>query len=570
MTGQGDRKMRHTGVLFLGIVVAASTSYAGDTLEEYAAKCEEATGVKVDNFNCDAGTKVPTTHHQGRATYRPQTACDRPNQLNQECDPGSRFQILTQNDDAYAVAHCRKQGLKEMQGVIGTPGYIPGEYGDIAVIQYNNKNGATCFYQALAEWEDDTTREKVKKPLNAVVKSPSNGPGTFWMTPGAIQSSSFRCGGCHDNGPIIRSPYLSQVKRTDDKPLLPGVGGDEVYTFNDDPMPYYFVGSDFASWKAFKVKVKDNECNTCHRMGVNNVLDGKGTARILGIRATSETLPNKNKLSEDKSPMWMTPDDPGGKERVKHADSAKAIKDCAKTFTDASGSPLPNSKLPTSDACRITQFAGRWKLSAVRWEGAKAYFFKGDRYSLFDAKVDNTKTGGPKSITTDWSGLSGGIDAAIMWGTGKAYVFKGDQFVRVDLKTKTVEAGPATIASGWPGVWAEGIDAAVPWSSIDKLTKARIYRLYFFKGDQYLRYTGATTPDAGFPKSIKSDTEDFPAVWAIWPDGIDAVIQWDDDTAYFFKGDQYLVYDVKNNKPDPKFPKPMPIKDHWPNAGWHR
>ncbi len=481
--------------------------------------------------------------------------------------------------------------MKQKQGEIGKPGYVPGEYGDIAVIMHNHKNGTTCFYQALAEWENETTRAKAKKPLSGEVKAPSKGIAAWpWLTP--AQTAHISCGACHDNGSIIRSPYLSQIQKPDpakpdpDNPkdnTLPGAG---VLDFNKSG-PYYFVGSDFSSWKAFKVEVKDNECNNCHRMGINNVptddgsgqfrLFTKGTARELGIRATSKTLPNKNKLSEDKSPMWMPPDDPGGVEQVTHAISAQAIKNCAKQAkfkqlkTDEPG--VLDGSLPNTDVCRITQFAGRWKLAAVRWGGAKAYFFKGNRYSLFDAKVDNTKTGDPKSIDKDkdWSGLwSGGIDAAVLWGTGKAYFFKGDRFVRFDLKNKKVDAGPATIASGWSGVWAEGIDAVVPWTAIDKLTKTRVYRLYFFKGDQYLRYTGATTPDPGFPKSIKADTEDFPAIWAIWPDGIDAAIQWNDDMAYFFKGDEYIQYDVKNNKPDLRFPKPMPIKDHWPNARWHR
>ncbi len=74
--------MRHKNILLLGIVIAASpAAYAGDALQEYEAQCLEAIGASVPDFNCDAGTKVPTTHHQVPAKYRPQSACDRPNQL---------------------------------------------------------------------------------------------------------------------------------------------------------------------------------------------------------------------------------------------------------------------------------------------------------------------------------------------------------------------------------------------------------------------------------------------------------------------------------------------------------
>src|SRR3569623_1028095 len=38
--------------------------------------------------------------------------CDRPNVLNQACDPGGKFQVLAQTPDAAAVAQCRQPGLE--------------------------------------------------------------------------------------------------------------------------------------------------------------------------------------------------------------------------------------------------------------------------------------------------------------------------------------------------------------------------------------------------------------------------------------------------------------------------
>jgi hypothetical protein len=532
--------MRHHRFLLFWIVMAASSSaYAADTLEEFAKQCDEAIGVTVPDFSCDKGTEVPDTHPTSTpAKYGPGVEkCDRPNHLNKECDPGSRFQVLSSDANSYVVAHCRKQGHAPLDG----------KYSDIAVIQHNVNNGATCFYQALQEDAPGGLDGKN-------VKAPSKGGAAWpWKTP--AKSAGIGCGACHDNGPIVRSPYLSQVKGADGKLLLPGA--KEPFTFNNSGEPYYFVGSDFASWKAFKVEVKNNECTNCHRMGVNNVpihgsLGANGTSKDFGLRATAKDqgLTDKNSLSAD-SPMWMVPDDPDGSGLDKfsqaHADSAKAIKDCADKFK--AGSPLPNT-----DACRITQFAGRWKLSAVRWQGAAAYFFKGDRYSVFDAKADNTKTGDPKSITTDWSGLwEGGLDAAILWGNGKAYVFKGDQYVRLDAKTRKIDTGyPAPIARSWPGVWVDGVDAAVPWNN---------GKVYFFKGDQYIQYdVKADKSDTGYPKPIK---DGWPGVWQ---DGIDAAIQWNDEIAYFFRGDQYIKYNVKANKIEPGYP--IPVKGHWPGAKW--
>ena len=124
-------------VSVIGMAAGASGPASPDELQDYAAQCDQAIGVTVPDFDCDAGTDVPG---QGTTFTGDQTAtCDEPNRLNRVCDPGSRFQVLVNSDDAYIVAHCRKQGGD------------PGMYGDIAVIQYSRKNGATCFYQALSD-----------------------------------------------------------------------------------------------------------------------------------------------------------------------------------------------------------------------------------------------------------------------------------------------------------------------------------------------------------------------------------------------------------------------------------
>jgi hypothetical protein len=311
---------------------------AADELAAYAKECDAAIGVTVSDFDVDSrlGTTVPTTNlTPANATY-PNGTCDRPNVLNGKCDPGSRFRVLVDTADAYVVAHARKMGLSQ------------GEYGDVAVIQHNKVNGATCFYQgALADFN---------LSHKADVKAPSKGVGnpTFWMTPTQIVNSKFPCGSCHDNGPIIRSPYLAQITGPNQ---LPGAGD---VTFNSDGQPYSFVGADFSPWKAYKVEVSvdgiSNTCNGCHRMGVNNVsntgiVPNNGTALDLGIKATADSnaansQESKNPHSVD-SPIWMVP----GQTTFQQAsfDAAQAIKQCADQFR--SGAPLPNSA-----SCRITQF----------------------------------------------------------------------------------------------------------------------------------------------------------------------------------------------------------------------
>jgi hypothetical protein len=261
-----------------------------DSLPAFTQKCTAAIGIEVPAFNCDDGTLVPETNLSGGAY--PNQFCDAPNVLNSESDPGSRFQVLKQTNDVAIVAHCRKKGNAD------------GFYGDIAVIQYNRTNGATCFYQALGK-------------LPAVVTAPIEGndpaQGKFpWLDPQG--TADIRCVRCHDNGPFIRSPYLAQL-RNEPTNRLPGTNDgagpfDQRFTWNQT-IPYKFVGNAFQSWKAYSVTLAGtgSGCIQCHRMGINSV-DGvfldDGTALKFGPIATAATQLQKNPHSVA-SPIWMKP-----------------------------------------------------------------------------------------------------------------------------------------------------------------------------------------------------------------------------------------------------------------------
>jgi hypothetical protein len=272
------------------------TDQKSDTLQEFARKCAAAVGEDVPAFDCDAGTEVPETHLTGGGW--PNGFCDAPNVLNAKCDPGSRFQVLKQTNDVAIVGHCRKHANANQQ------------YGDIAVIQYNKKNGAICFYQALANDPPATG------PLPAKVTAPSdgNGPGKFpWLNP--KDTADINCVGCHDNGPFIRSPYLAQL-RNEPKNRLPGTNAgagpwDQRFSWNQT-LPLSFVGNDFQSWKTYALSITGagSGCLGCHRLGFSqskgsyNV--GPGTAQNFALIATAKTQAHKNPHSAA-SPIWMTP-----------------------------------------------------------------------------------------------------------------------------------------------------------------------------------------------------------------------------------------------------------------------
>ncbi len=327
---------RIDGFARVGLVLAsllASPALGAETLQQFAAQCDIETGVSVPAFDCDdpAATEVPMTNAHFVNPANPAlgvATCDRPNRLNRQCDPGSRFHVLVRTPAAFVVAHCRKKGNQ------------PGLYGDIAVIQHNTKTGATCFYQ-----------EGPHSGLSHKVVAPSAETGE-WMSPQGTKGEN--CVGCHDNGPIIRSPYLSQITGPN---KLPGAGDS---SFNSDGHPYYFVGQTFADWKAYRVtamvtdpvthRTVDNTCNGCHRMGVSNSGDG-GTALDFGMRATQKSLESSKNPHSAASPLWMllgqVAFDPG------HAAHADAIRACALRYKADPNGPLPNDA-----TCRVSQYTG--------------------------------------------------------------------------------------------------------------------------------------------------------------------------------------------------------------------
>jgi hypothetical protein len=106
----------------------------------------------------------------------------------------------------------------------------------------------------------------------------------------------------------------------------------------------------------------------------------------------------------------------------------------------------------------------------------------------------------------------GAVSPTSIWPNGKAYFFKGAQYARYDVKADKVDPGyPQPIQGNWPGFpasFAAGINAAVVWNN---------GKAYFFKGSEYIRYDiAADKVDAGYPQPIAGN---WPGLWA---DNIDA------------------------------------------------
>lgn len=143
------------------------------------------------------------------------------------------------------------------------------------------------------------------------------------------------------------------------------------------------------------------------------------------------------------------------------------------------------------------------------------------------------------------------LSGAITYPSGKMYFFRGSEYFRYNPAISSIDAGyplPIVAPGSWPGVWADGIDAAVTWNN---------GKTYFFKGDNYIQYDIARdAADAGYPRTI---VPDWPGVWV---GGINAVINVDNRKAYFFRGSEYIQYDIATRRADSGYPHP--IAGNWP------
>jgi hypothetical protein len=200
----------------------------------------------------------------------------------------------------------------------------------------------------------------------------------------------------------------------------------------------------------------------------------------------------------------------------------------------------------------------------------RIYFFKDGLCFQFDPRQGTDRVvKGPTPIGTRFEGLNASfaskIDAAVNWGDGFVYLFKDDEYWKYDaLRDRADTPAPRKIADGWstfPSAFAAGIDAAF---------NSGEGKAYFFKGDQYLRYNIDTdavdAPDPGtapYPRKI-SDPNGWRGLPASFNAGIDAAVNGGDGKLYFFKDTQYVRLTFASRSVDQIDPPyPYAISPNW-------
>ena len=257
--------------LLLWASIFASPALAQSDFNTYAAQCA-AQIAPIPAIDCSDGVLIPITVNGVEPTsYTPNMSCDRPGLLpngtgsDGQCVPGSRVIDLS-TDTAQISVMCRQKNIRTPVDAL--------VFNEVDVIAHNPSTGATCWFQAEAVSGSSIDGTNVPSPNSA-------GAASFWNSIDDVVTAD--CGGCHDNDPIMYSPFIGQV-------------WEEIAT---DPLGLYFhVAPEmgFANWPTQALNPRDNTCLGCHRIGVQETCghlleQATAQAPVDGADSWAQTFP---------------------------------------------------------------------------------------------------------------------------------------------------------------------------------------------------------------------------------------------------------------------------------------
>merc|ERR1719348_478109 len=196
----------------------------------------------------------------------------------------------------------------------------------------------------------------------------------------------------------------------------------------------------------------------------------------------------------------------------------------------------PTLSVNNRELCRSNQVD-----TMVTLRDGVTYAFKGEKYwKLTETSVE---PGYPRSISEDWTGMPGNLDASFTWKNGKTYFFKGSKYWRFSDIGNMDFGYPKEFSKGFSGI-PENVDAAFLWPVNNKI--------YFFKGSQYWKFDPEKNPPVSdtYPRPISN--------WQGVPNNLDAALQYSNGKTYFFKDGKYFRFDDRKFEVDTTANPPFP------------
>jgi hypothetical protein len=214
---------------------------------------------------------------------------------------------------------------------------------------------------------------------------------------------------------------------------------------------------------------------------------------------------------------------------------------------------------------------GPYTTAATYWPDGKAQFFLSDgTYLRYDVNASRVDPGYPKRVDNDtWPGMGGygqHVSAAFNTLNNKViFTLSDGTYIRYDVGSDRADPGyPKPITDEtWPGLGPYGsrIISALNWND-------REVQL-FLSGGEYIRYDlKADRIDAGYPKPINETT--WPGL-APYAKHLAGTINGANGKAYiFFDDGRYVRYDIGADQVDGGYPKPINAET-WPGlSGYFR
>ncbi len=193
--------------------------------------------------------------------------------------------------------------------------------------------------------------------------------------------------------------------------------------------------------------------------------------------------------------------------------------------------------------------------SILNYGNGNVYFFNEGNFFRF--KLNQAKfLSGPNS---NWNfiGLSrfkngpNEIDATSYGGDGYAYFFKGEEFIRFNISEDKISSGyPKKISNRH----FNGLKKFLDGKPLDCAFYFGNDLIYFFRGEQVLAIDIKNNQiEAGFPRLIENAFSDL-SKFKNGAKDIDACTNWLNGKAYFFKNNELMRIDLKTNKSDEFYP----------------